>query len=514
MTDEKHIIEINIRDSLSGYNRATEKRAETDQILNYLLADKTDKFLLIQGLPETGQEQLIQQVFSCMSDEMLNRTKYLEPAASTRWNHIYSAIKNALQDGYRYFFLKDIADQSCYQYAAPYFAEFAQNYGARIVIYGKNPAAMVQKVHDEEIDEKTEKVRTSYINYTQNNALLCADSNSKQEIYLEYLKRGSVLQRDITTDPAKIKEYIDQVSSDIVSGMDSEDEYDHWPEPLPEQYSSKLLANMITNSIYKTVANTSYDCLTYALQQCYGNMALMKVAKKIQERINTILDIPKKDISDEAMEKVLDGIQGETLITPAEVEDIFEKEMHTAWSILYGAMKCASLQCCRVEASNYCLPKEDQNMIVFQNPGVLYTLAQHIFHTLRTDGTVDDTLSIDSEKADTFWQKCEDLLMCRLATHNLINEIRWRLDTSEHDKRSIKKILILKYTFFEIIYIIDDDNQHEKRIAVIPENQVKKMSTLSWNDDVCFATRRLCNSADEIVICSPKDALECLGELL
>lgn len=513
MTDEKHIIEINIRDSLSGYNRATEKRAETDRILNYLLADKTDKFLLIQGLPETGQEQLIQQVFSCMSDEMLNRTKYLEPAASTRWNHIYSAIKNALQDGYRYFFLKDIADQSCYQYAAPYFAEFAQNYGARLVIYGKNPTAMVQKVHDEEIDEKTEKVRTSYINYTQNNALLCADSNSKQEIYLEYLKRGSVLQRDITTDPAKIKEYIDQVSSDIVSGMDSEDEYDHWPEPLPEQYSSKLLANMITNSIYKTVANTSYDCLAYALQQCYGNVALMKAAKKIQERINTILDIPKKDISDEAMEKVLDEIPSEKLITPAEIENRVKKEIFFDRSQVNWAMRCATLQFCNIEATTYNLPQEGKKMVVFQNPGFLHTLAQHIFHTLRKDGTVDDMLSANLQKTDIFWKKCDELLMCRLATHNLINETRWRLNTTEHNNLSMKKIVILKHSFWDIINIIDV-NGRAKRIAVIPENQLKKSGDLSWNDNVCFATKKLCNDADEIVICTPENTFECLNQLL
>lgn len=513
MTDEKYMKEINIGDLLSGYNRATEKRAETDRILNYLLADKTDRFLLVQGIPNTGQGKIIQQVFFCMSDEMLNRTKCLEPTASTQWNHVYYTIKVALQDGYQYFFLKDIADQSCYQYAAPYFAEFAQNYGARIVVYGKNPVAMIFKVHDEEIDEKTEKVCTSYISYKQNNALICAEFDIKQETYLDYLMHGSVLQRNIATDSTKIKEYIDQIARDIVTGMDSEDECDHWPEPLPEQYSAEHLKNMITNSIYKTVANTSYDCLTYALQQCYGNVALMKAAKKIQERINTILDIPKKDISDEAMEKILDGIHGETLITPAEVEDIFEKEMHTVRSILYGAMKCATLQCCHVETSNYCLPKKYQNMIAFQNPGFLHTLAQHIFHTLCKDGTVDDVLSNDSGKANVFWQQCEELLMCRLTTHNLINEIRWMEDTSEHNNHSIKKIVNLKHSFWNIINIIDI-NGRAKRIAVIPENQVKKISTLSWNDDVCFATRRLCNSADEIVICSPKDALECLGELL
>lgn len=505
--------EINIGDLLSGYNRATEKRAETDQILNYLLSNEIDKFLLVQGLPRTGQEQVIQQVFSCMPDEMLKQTKCLDIMPTARWNHVYYAIKTGLQDGYQYFFLKDIADQSCYQYAAPYFAEFVQHYGARIVVYGKNPVAMIFKVHDEEIDEKTEKVRTSYINYTQNNTLLCTNTDASQESYVEYLVHGSVLQRDIATDPAKIREYIAQVSSDIVSGMESEDEYDHWPEPLPEQYSSKLLANMITNSIYKTVANTSYDCLAYALQQCYGNVALMKAAKKIQERINTILDIPRKDIADEVMEKVLDEIPSEKLITPAEVEDIFEKEMHTAWSILYGAMKCASLQCCRVEASNYCLPKEDQNMIVFQNPGFLYTLAQHIFRTLRTDGTVGDTFSIDSEKSDTFWQKCEDLLLCRLATHNLINEIRWRLNITEHNNSSMKKIVILKHSFWDIINIIDV-NGRSKRIAVIPEKQVKKSGNLSWGDDVCFATKKLCNDADEIVICTPQNAFECLNQLL
>lgn len=513
MTDEKHIIEINIRDLLLGYDRNTEKRAETDRILNYLLADKTDRFLLVQGLPNTGQGKIIQQVFFCMSDEMLNRTKCLEMTASTRWNHIYSAIKNALQDGYRYFFLKDIADQACYQYVASYFTELIQNYGIKIVVYGKNPAAMIFKVHDEEIDEKTEKVCTSYISYKQNNALLSTEFDIKQETYLEYLKRGAVLQRDITADPAKIKGYIDQVSSDIVSGMDSEDDYDHWPEPLPQQYSTEYLKNMIINQIFQTVANTAYDCLSYGLQQCYGNTVLMKDAKKLREHINAILDIPKTDIADEVIEKVLDGIHGETLITPAEIENRVKKEIFFDQSQVNWAMRCATLQFCNVEATTYNLPQEGKKMVVFQNPGFLHTLAQHIFHTLCKDGTVDDMLSANLQKTDIFWQKCDELIMCRLATHNLINEIRLRLDTSEHDNRYIKKILILKHTFFEIIYVIDDD-QHAKRIVVIPENQLKKSDDLSWNDDVCFATKKICNDADEIVICSPKDALECLGELL
>lgn len=505
--------EINIGDLLSGYNRATEKRAETDQILNYLLSNEIDKFLLVQGLPRTGQEQVIQQVFSCMPDEMLNRTKCLEPTASTRWNHVYYEIRNALQNGYRYFFLKNIADQSCYQYVAPYFAELIQHYKARIVVYGKNSVAMIFKVHDEEIDEKTERMRTSYISYKQNNSLLCAEFDIKQETYLDYLMHGSVLQRNIATDSTKIKEYIDQIARDIVTGMDSEDECDHWPEPLPEQYSAEHLKNMITNSIYKTVSDTAFDCVSYGLQRCFGNTILMKHAKKLREYINAILNIPRKDIADQVMEKVLDEIPSEKLITPAEVEDIFEKEMHTAKSILYGAMKCATLQYYHVEASNYCLQKENQTMIAFQNTGFLYTLAQHIFCTFRTDGTVDDTLSIDSEKADIFWKKCDELLLCRLATHNMINEIRCRLDTSEQDNHSIKKMLILKHTFFEIIYIIDDD-QHAKRIAIIPENQVQKMNAFSWNDDVCFATKKLCNDADEIVICTPENAFECLNQLL
>lgn len=513
MTDEKHIIEINIKALISGYDRKLGKRAEVNQILNYLLSSETDKFLLVQGLPGTGQEEIMQQVFFFMSDEMLKQTKCFEPTAFTRWNHVYYEIRNALQNGYRYFFLKNIAAQNCYQNVASNFAEFVQHYGARIVVYGKNPVAMIFKVHDEEIDEKTEKVCTSYISYKQNNALICADSNSKQEIYLEYLKRGSVLQRDITVDPAKIREYIDQIARDIVTGMDSEDDYDHWPEPLPEQYSTEHLKNMITNQIFQTVANTAYDCLTYGLQQCYGNTALMKHAKKIREGINEILNIPQKDIADEVMEKVLDEMHEKTLITSIEVEDIFEKGMNTARSILYGAMRCATLQFCNVEATAYNLPQEGKKMVVFQNPGFLHTLAQHIFCTFRTDRTDNDVLSNDSEKADVFWQKCNELLMCRLATHNLINEIRWRLDTSEHDNRSIKKILILKHAFFEIMYIIDDD-QHAKRIAIIPENQLKKSGDLSWNDDVCFATKKLCNNADEIVICTPENAFESLVKLL
>ena len=505
--------EINIKALISGHDRKFGKRAEVNQILDYLLADKTDKFLLIQGLPGTGQEQLIQQFFSCMSDEMLKQTKCLDIMPTARWNHVYYAIKTGLQDGYQYFFLKDIADQACYQYIASYFTELIQNYGIKIVVYGKNPAAMIQKVHDEEIDEKTEKVRTSYINYVQNNTLLCANTDASQESYVEYLKRGSVLQRNIAADPAKIREYIDQVSSDIVSGMDSEDDYDHCPEPLPQQYSTEHLKNMITNQIFQTVANTEYDCLSYGLQQCYGNTVLMKHAKKIWEGINEILNIPQKDIADEVMEKILDEIHCETLITPAEIENRVKKEISFDRLQVNWAMRCATLQFCNVEAATYNLSDEGNRMIAFQNTGFLYTLAQHIFRTLRKDGTVDDVLSNDSKKADIFWQKCDELLMCRLATHNLINEIRWRLNTTEHNNLSMKKIVILKHSFWDIINIINV-NGRAKRIAVTSENKLKTIGSLSWDNDVCSATKKLCNDVDEIVICTPENAFECLNQLL
>ncbi len=72
---------------------------------------------------------------------------------------------------------------------------------------------------------------------------------------------------------------------------------------------------------------------------------------------------------------------------------------------------------------------------------------------------------------------------------------------------------ILKHSFWEIINIIDVD-RNAKRIAVIPENKLNRVASLFWDDDVCFAPRRLCSSADEILICTPENAFECLGELL
>ena len=94
-----------------------------------------------------------------------------------------------------------------------------------------------------------------------------------------------------------------------------------------------------------------------------------------------------------------------------------------------------------------------------------------------------------------------------------IRDLLLGYDRNTGQRAEVNQIVILKHSFWDIINIIDI-NGRAKRIVVIPENQLKKSGDLSWNDDVCFVTKKLCNDADEIVICTHQDAFECLDKLL
>ena len=484
------------------------KRAETAQVIRYLLDAQTDKVLALQGLPETGQDQIIAQVLSEMSDEMIKHTKCFEVLEDMLWTQVYSALQNGIEEGYKYFFIKNVADFASYQYSADSLFQFAKMFDVKIVIWGNNPAALLLRVHDENLDEKLECVQTTYVSYDANLKLLNANSDQTTESYMDYLRLGPVPQRNIATEPERIKKYINHVSADIIEAMKTEYEFDGWGTPLPEKYDSQLLQNMVQNRIYKSVADVAYDCICYALMRHCKADAVMELSETIQNKINEILEIPQKEITitdEEIQEEVFSFCKCEKrLFTPVEIESQMKKTVDLLHLNLAGAMQCATIVNCVINAVDYDISEKDSIQMIFQNTGFLHALVQFIFFVFQED--VSFTNSIIAVKKrhhnfimENFWDGCNELLLCRLATHNLVANCQ-----KNSEKAIGGKIQLLKYGFWNIVNIIDEKDA-VRRIVILPAREVNGFE--KWDLELSEKTKKLYGKSSELFVCRPEDAI-------
>lgn len=504
MDTTNYIKDINIEELFLKPNPESMVRNEVSYVMDYLQTNTASVFLALQGLPGTGQDFIVQQVLQEMSSDMLHHTKFLEILPESRWTHVYFSICHDIEAGFQYFFLKDLANQNCYQYVAQYLSEFVRKNNIRIVIYGDNPAAMLLRVHDEDFDEKIICTNTSYIPYASD---LLTTHTDNLVSFFDYLKHGPIIQRHISNASEQVKQYIEQISINTINAWIREDEWGDWSEPLIDAHSVDALQNTIINMIYHTVADVAYDCICYASMKHCDITVTMQIAEKILPKINSVLKLPRADIQSEIRSNILAEYHYQSsLFSPAEIENIIKKEFTTAQLKLIGAMKCATLQLCSVNAVKYHLPEKQHIMVAFQNTGFLYTLVQDIFQTIKTDGLITTTLNENVQKTISFWNDCEELLLCRLATHNLINDLKYKALASTKESGTNIKISILKYGFFDIINKIDVQ-KNAKSIVIVPPDQLEAAKEIRWNFDILQKIRNLYGNPLDITICNTKDIL-------
>lgn len=424
------------------------KRNCVENILNYIRCEQPARLLALRGLPHTGQHTILQQVVSGLSAEEQKQCMFLE---FKKWteneaSHILMVMRDAVDEGYRIFFLKNISDTEFYQRVGDVLVDRIEKYDIRIIIYGDNPTSIGFRAGDEEFCGRVQILDCTFIDYYANNLLLSAadpETFAAEESYTEYLKRGPITQRSFAGDTGKVKSYIDSAVHDIIRTQSLCDGIYQYRPLLSDTYSDEALVNTLKREIYESVADIAKDAICYAMveQETPRRTAEHPLFDKtiadadfIMSKINAMLGITSEDVTAEIQEQFLVKkapqlpiFHSDDYLAPniAEFREYENKELEYVFRELYCLADYAGLQYCLsdvdcAEHSNETWKVPGKQHFVFQNTAFVYTLVKDIFLQLQQDKWFQSLGIMDEDK---FWNDCEELLLSRLAMHNIICEL-------------------------------------------------------------------------------------------
>lgn len=523
------------------------KRDCVDDILNYIRCEKPDRLLALRGLPHTGQHTILQQVASELSAEEQKQCMFLE---FEKWTeneaaHVLMIMHDAIDEGYRIFFLKSISDTEFYQRVGDILIDRIEKYNTRIIIYGDNPTSIGFRAGDEEICGRVQILDCTFIDYYANNLLLSAadpETFAAEESYTEYLKRGPITQRSFAGDTGKVKSYINSVAHDIIRTQSLCDGIYQYRPLLSDKYKDETLVNTLKNEIYHSIADIAYDAICYAMigqetpRRTAEHLLFDKTitdADILMSKIEAILGIPSTDVIAEIQEHFLIKnapplpiFHSDDYLVPNIIEfrEYEKKELEHVLRELYCLIDYAGMQHCPTdddctERNNELWQIQGNQHFIFQNTALVYTLVKDIFLQLH-QGEWFQSLNIPDESK--FWNDCEELLLSRLAVHNIICVL------NHLSNNYLTKLLMKKVGYYMTINfaVIADKNTHETvpeehrtmwQIIVGPERHLEnaKNHLDSWNmrNFREKLAQTIGQSQIEQILCSPANAADIISQL-
>ena len=522
------------------------KRDCVDDILSYIRCEKLDRLLALRGLPHTGQHTILQQVVSGLSAEEQKQCMFLE---FKKWteneaSHILMVMRDAVDEGHRIFFLKNISDTEFYQRVGDVLVDRIEKYDIRIIIYGDNPTSIGFRAGDEEFCGRVQILDCTFIDYAANNRLLSAadpETSLSEENYTDYLKCGPITQCSFAGDTGKVKSYIDSAVHDIIRTQSLCDGIYQYRPLLSDTYSDEALVNTLKREIYESVADIAKDAICYAMveQETPRRTAEHPLFDKtiadadfIMSKINAMLGITSEDVTAEIQEQFLVKkapqlpiFHSDDYLAPniAEFREYEKKELENVLRELYCLIDYAGLQHC---STDYCTESGNEpwqilekQHFIFHNTTFVYTLVKDIFLQLQQDKWFQ---SLGITDVDKFWNDCEELLFSRLAVHNIICEL------NNMSKDYLIRLLMEKVGYYMTINfsVISNKKTHEKlpeehrimwQIIVGPERHLKnaKKHLDSW-DMRRFQenlTKTIRASTMKQILCSTGNAADTISQL-
>ena len=518
-----------------------------DNILNYIRCENPDRLLALRGLPHTGQHTILQQVMSELSAEEKKQCMFLEVEKWTEDEaaHILMIMRDAIDKGYRIFFLKSISDTEFYQRVGDVLIDRIEKYNTRIIIYGDNPTSIGFRAGDEEFYGRVQILDCTFIDYYANNLLLSAadpEISVSGENYTDYLKRGPITQRSFANNVEKVKKHIDSAASDIIRTQSLCDGIYQYRPLLSDTYSDKSLISTLKSEIYKSVADIAYDAIYYAMieQETPRRTAEHPLFDKtitdadiLMSKINSILGITSTEVKAEIREHFLVKkapplpiFRSDKYLAPniAEFREYERKELEHVLRELYCLIDYAGMQHCPTdddctERNNEPWQIQGNQHFIFQNTALVYTLVKDIFLQLH-QGEWFQSLNIPDESK--FWNDCEELLLSRLAVHNIICVL------NHLNNDYLTRVLMEKVGYYMTINfsVIGNKKTHEKlpeehrillQIIVGPEQHLKnaKNHLDSWNMRKFREklSQTIGQSQTEQILCSPTNAADLISRL-
>ena len=430
---------------LCAFVKRVEKYKKRDcfSLLEKFIHNEYDgKICILYGLRRTGKTTLL---FQMIGELPVDQTAYIKIKTTDNMSMLTKDLDTLNKIGCKYVFIDEITLMEDFINTAAVLSDIFAMMGMKIVVSGTDSLGFAMANRDELYDRSI-TIHTSFIPFREYSKLLGVDSVDQ---YIEY---GGTLKMenmgfddpDSTFDDVSFRDdestrkYIDSAISRNIQHTLKNDNYGEYFNQLREIYDKGELTNVIN----RIVENMNHQFLLRVVQEKFkshdlGSSRELMLKEFPSERAHVLYDVDTEAIV-ERLKTIIDVKERtETAIT---ITDEHIEKVKKYLFMLDLIVSCTE----RHEI------RSDSELIVFSQPGMRYSIAKALVHSLKQDEYFNSISEIDKEYIvekilnDVKGRMLEDIVL--LETHKVASrsqavfkfkfDIRGEYDMVIYDKNT------------------------------------------------------------------------------
>ncbi len=379
------------------------------QLQSYLYSADRTRVCAVYGLRRTGKTTMLLQAVAQMSAEDFKKAVYIKFQRSDTMAMINRDLKKLKKAGYQYIFMDEVTLMKDFIDSAALFSDIFVAMGMKIVLSGTDSLGF-WFAQNNELYDRVRMIHTTFIPYREYSRLLGINSID------EYIRYGGTLRMgetdfdddELTAEDASFRDdestrrYIDTAISKNIQHSLACFESGHYFRHLYDLYE----AGELTSAINRIIEDMNHRFVLSVLIQDFKSSDLGISARNLRKERNPekrtdILDMIDRQAVTERLMKILDIRNKEQQTVPVTASHAaLIKQYLRALDLIVD---------CPIEHGDVQIEQEEH--ILFSQPGMRYCQAQALVHSLMKD--------------DLFWQLTD--AEKEYVTGRILDEVRGRM---------------------------------------------------------------------------------------
>lgn len=244
---------VRIGDELKRYASQAnlyKRRKCFNELRDFIYDNLTEKILILYGLRRTGKTILIRQILADMSEDVIQRSAFIQIKYSSTLADINADLKQLESNGYKYVFIDEVTQLNDFIDGSALFSDIFAASGMKIVLSGTDSLGFAFS-EDEQLFDRCVMIHTTFIPYQEFENVLGIKGID------EYIRYGGTMSlsginyndNSIFSNSKKTNEYIDiAIAKNIQHSLKRYQNGSHF-RSLEDLYDKDELTNVINRVI-------------------------------------------------------------------------------------------------------------------------------------------------------------------------------------------------------------------------------------------------------------------------
>lgn len=353
-----------------------QKRECFSKIHDYVYGNSTDRVFILYGLRRTGKTTLIRQLIAEMSEDMLEKTAFMQVNSTSNLARMNLDLKRLSDLGYRYLFIDEVTLMDDFIEGAALFSDVYATRGIKIVLSGTDSLGFIFS-EDRELYDRCYMLHTTFVPYREFEGVLGVKGIDEYIRYGGTMSLGGVnYNRSGMTFATKesTAEYVDSAIAHNIQHSLKNYQYEGHFRHLAELYEAKELTNAINRVVEDMNHRFTIEVLTKDFRSSDLSLSAKNLLRDRNEPNDILYRVDTEQITEQLMELLNIKNKPELQV---ELTDVHRYEIKEYLDLLD-----LTIDLDVVYMSN--LNKKEKHTAVSQ-PGMRYSQAESLIKSLIND---------------------------------------------------------------------------------------------------------------------------------